>query len=154
MPEPRVRPERILFVCLANLCRSPLAEVIARTLHPGDLDPDSAGISPAYGEPPSEDAVEVVKTFYGADLRGHRPRHVLDFPVREFDYIVAMDSTVFMRLSSMAEIPGDRLYGWEIADPIGLGLSAYEDTARLIEREIEAFLLKRDRERLGSRRRV
>jgi protein-tyrosine phosphatase len=153
MAETNDRPYKILFVCLANLCRSPLAEVIARKLHPRTIDPASAGVSPAAG-PPFEEAVEVVKNFYGADIRSHRPRHVLDFPVQDFDYIIAMDSPVFMRLAAMREIPREKLFGWEIADPCGLGLSAYEFTARLIEREIETFLVQRDREKSAPGRRI
>ena len=149
MTEMNDRPYKILFVCLANLCRSPLAEVIARTLHPREIEPASAGVSP--GGVPFEEAVDVVKRFYGADLSGHRPRHVLDFPVGEFDFIIALDSPVFMRLAAMKEIPRDRLFGWEIDDPYGLGVFAYEATARRIEREIEAFLLQRDRENRAAR---
>jgi len=151
MTEQSDRPAKILFVCLANLCRSPLAEVIARTRHPGEVEAASAGISPASG-PPFEEAVEVVKKFYGEDLRGHRPRHVLEYPVRDFDYIIAMDSSVFLKLSEMRDIPSDKLYGWEVDDPSGLGLSAYESAARLIERDLEAFLLQRGRDKRASRR--
>ncbi|MBM3311603.1 MAG: low molecular weight phosphatase family protein [Candidatus Aminicenantes bacterium] len=152
MSEKRDRPLKILFVCLANLCRSPLAEVIARSLHRGEVEPASAGVSPAAG-PPFEEALQVVKKFYGADLRRHRPRHVLDYDLSAFDYLIALDSAVFMKLASMDEIPQDKLYGWEVADPCGLGLSAYESTARLIEREIETFLVQRDREKRAARRR-
>jgi len=51
-----------------------------------------------------------------------------------------MDSPVFMRLSEMKEIPKDKLYGWEIPDPCGLGIEAYERTAHLIEDDLEKFV--------------
>lgn len=146
------RPYKILFVCLANLCRSPLAEVIARKLHPGVIEPASAGVQPAGGEP-FEEAVDVARRFYGQDLASHRPRYVLDFPVAAFDFIIALDTAVFIQLAAMPEIPREKLYGWEIADPCGLGVSAYEFTARLIEREIETFLDQRDREKFVARHR-
>jgi protein-tyrosine phosphatase len=152
MSEKRDRPLKILFVCQANLCRSPLAEVIARALHRGEVEPASAGVSPAAG-PPFEEAVEVVKKFYGADIRRHRPRHVLDYDVQAFDYLIALDSAVFMKLAAMDEIPREKLYGWEIADPCGLGPSAYESTARRIEKEMESFLVQRAREKHAARRR-
>jgi protein-tyrosine phosphatase len=145
------RPYKILFVCLANICRSPLAEVIARKLHSRAVAPASAGIAPGDSGP-FEEAIEVAKKFYGEDISGHRPRPVFEFPASEFDFIVAMDSAVFMRLAAMPEIPREKLYGWEIADPCGLGLTAYESTARLIEREMEAFLVQRDREKHAGRR--
>lgn len=151
MNDPDARPYKILFVCLANLCRSPLAEVIARSLYPGEIDPASAGISP--GGAPFEEAVDVIKRFYGVDVSRHRPRHVLDFPVGEFDFIIAMDSSIFMKLASMKEIPRDKLYGWEIDDPVDQGIYAYEATARKLEREIEKFLQERDIEKRSFRAR-
>jgi protein-tyrosine-phosphatase len=137
-------PIRILFVCLANLCRSPMAVVIARTFHEGVIEADSAGVAPAEG-PVFPVMAAVVRELYGADMSGHRPRHVLDRPVSEYDYIIAMDSAIFIRLSKMPEIPQDRLLGWEIADPAGLGYEAYEHTAELIEENLENFL-----DRIGS----
>lgn len=132
-------PLRVLFVCLANICRSPMAVVIARKLHPGAIEADSAGVAPAEG-PVFPVMAAVVRELYGADVSGHRPRHVLDLPVSEYDYIIAMDSSIFMRLSEMPEVPPDRLIGWEIADPAGLGYDAYEHTAELIEKNLEYFL--------------
>jgi protein-tyrosine phosphatase len=146
------RPFKILFVCLANLCRSPFAEAIARKRHGRSIEPASAGIAP-QGRP-FEEAVEVAERLFGADLSGHRPRHVLEFPLDDFDFIIAMDSSVFMRLSSMNEVPPEKLYGWEIADPCGLGVDAYEAAARSIEREIDAFLLQRERDKLRARGRA
>lgn len=137
-------PIRILFVCLANLCRSPMAEVIARTFHKGVIEAESAGIAPALG-PVFPVMAAVVRENYGADMSGHRPRHVLDCPVAKYDYIIAMDSSIYMRLSVMPEIPHDRLRGWEIPDPAGLGFEAYERTAELIEENLENFL-----DRIGS----
>lgn len=132
-------PIRILFVCLANLCRSPMAEVIVKTLHDGVLEADSAGVSPASG-PVFPEMAAVVRDLYGADMSRHRPRHVLEFPVAEYDYIIAMDSAVFMRLSELPQIPHDRLLGWEIADPAGLGFEAYEQAAFVIEENIDRLL--------------
>jgi protein-tyrosine phosphatase len=140
----RGSPPRVLFVCLANLCRSPMAEVIVKTLHEGVLEADSAGVSPVPG-PVFAEMAAVVWELYGADMSRHHPRHVLEFPIAEYDCIVAMDSAVFIRLSEMPEIPHDRLLGWEVADPAGLGFEAYEQTAFLIEENIDQLL-----ERIGA----
>ena len=137
-------PIRVLFVCLANLCRSPMAVVIARALHDGVIEADSAGVAPAEG-PVFPVMAAVVRDLYGADVTGHRARHVLDYPVSDYDVIIAMDSSIFMRLSGMPGIPHDRLLGWEVADPAGLGFEAYERTAFTIEQNLENFL-----ERLGE----
>jgi len=130
---------RILFVCHANLCRSPLAKVVAEAFHKGRIEADSAGIAPGQG-PVFPEMASVARQFYDADVSGHRPRFVLDRPVAEYDFIIALDSSVFNRLSEMPEIPRDRLFGWEIADPVGSGIKAYERAARAIEESLEKFL--------------
>ena len=139
MNEARPKPIKILFVCLANLCRSPMAEAIARAVYGGMIEADSAGISPGTGPIFPETAL-ILSEFYGVNLSGHRPRHILEFPVANYDYIIAMDSPVFMRLSEMKEVPKDKLYGWEIADPCGLGIEAYEQAAMRIEDALEQFV--------------
>jgi protein-tyrosine-phosphatase len=139
--ETQAKPIKILFVCLANLCRSPMAEVIARVAYGGMIQADSAGISPGTG-PIFPETAFVLSKFYGVDLSGHKPRHILEFPVANYDYILAMDSPVFMRLSEMKEIPKDKLFGWEVPDPCGLGIEAYERTALQIEDDLEKFVRK------------
>jgi protein-tyrosine phosphatase len=137
--EAPLKPIKILFVCLANLCRSPMAEVIARVVYGGMIEADSAGISPGTGPVFPETAL-VLTELYGVNLANHKPRHVLEFPAANYDYIIAMDSPVFMRMSEMKEIPKEKLYGWEIADPCGLGIEAYEQAAMCIEDALEQFI--------------
>jgi protein-tyrosine-phosphatase len=56
------------------------------------------------------------------------------------DYIIAMDSSVYKALADMKPVPKDKLFGWEIADPCGYGIEAYERMTREIELELEKFL--------------
>jgi len=147
VPEENTSPVnmKVLFVCYANLCRSPLAETIAKTRFAGRLEAESAGVDPAPGGP-FEELLSVAKRFYGRNLAGHRPRAVLDFDLKGFDYVIALDSNVFMRLARTPEIPGEKLFGWEIPDPAGYGIETYEKVARLLEQEIEKFIEARERE--------
>lgn len=140
------KPLKILFVCLANLCRSPMAMAMARHCHGGEIEASSAGVSPAPARMLPE-ALVVIRKLTGVDLSAHVPRHVLEFDVDSFDYLIAMDSSVFMRLSGMPRIPKDKLYGWEVGDPCGLGLDAYEKTAVQIEEYLDQFLLNREMEK-------
>jgi len=139
------RPLKLLFVCLANLCRSPMAVVIAETVYGELIEAESAGIAPGQG-PVFPETAFVLKEFYGAEIFGHRPRHVREFRVADFDGIIAMDSSVFIRLAEMKDIPIDKLYGWEIPDPCGLEVEAYVRTARLIEDNLEKLLEKLESE--------
>ncbi len=145
-PEAAPPATKILFVCLANLCRSPLAVALARHRHAPAIEAASAGVAPAPGRMFPE-ALQVIRRVTGQDMSGHVPRFVLDAQPQDFDYIIAMDSSVFLRLSQMSQIPQDRLYGWEIADPCGYGVDAYEKTAVEIEDCLEQFLLNREMER-------
>ena len=149
-PEP---PIRILFVCLANLCRSPLAKAIAARCLGDGVAAESAGVAPLPSQIPDE-GIELIRRLTGTDASGHRPRFVLDFPLDDFDYNIGMDSSVFMRLSAMPQVPKDKLYGWEISDPCGQGMDAYEETARQIEQYLEQFLLNREMEKSVPKKRA
>ena len=87
----------VLFVCLGNICRSPLGEgVLAHRLEEEDLSErvrvDSAGTGAWHqGEPPDPRSTEVAMR-HGIALRG-RARRVSVEDFQEFDYIFAMDRT-------------------------------------------------------------
>jgi protein-tyrosine phosphatase len=86
----------ILFVCMGNICRSPLAEGAFRKLWRErvpqlELHIDSAGTHAYHiGEPPDERAVAVTR-LRGMDISMHRGRRVTRSDFAAFDYILAMD---------------------------------------------------------------
>ncbi len=88
-------PASILFVCLGNICRSPLAEGImahlARTRHPElGLRVDSAGTGSWHvGEPPDRRSVAVAAQ-HGVRVEG-RARQAVARDLDRFDLVVAMD---------------------------------------------------------------
>lgn len=122
-----------------------MAEVIARKRLGEAVRAESAGVAP-YGSAPSAEAVELVRSLYGVDISGHRPRHVSDIDLSLFDYVVAMDTPVSLSLQGMNIIPKEKLFAWDIDDPCGRGTNAYRDAARDIEAHFERFLLNRDLE--------
>ncbi len=87
----------VLFVCLGNICRSPLGEgILAHRLEEEDLSNrvrvDSAGTGAWHqGDPPDPRSSEVAMR-HGIALRG-RARLVSAEDFHEFDYIFAMDRT-------------------------------------------------------------
>lgn len=130
---------RLLFVCYGNICRSPMAEGIARKRLGPSAEAASAGIA-ATGGPAAEDAVLVMKLFYGVDISSHIARPVGVYDIRAFDHVIAMDVSIFNHLRDIWGVPEPVLYGWDIEDPLGLGYRAFQGTARKIERRLEQFL--------------
>lgn len=85
----------VVFVCLGNICRSPLAEAIAKKksqeLHL-DLTIDSAGTGSWHvGEPPCDDSIKVAK-LNNIDISNYRARQVTHQDFADFDLVVVMDS--------------------------------------------------------------
>jgi protein-tyrosine phosphatase len=85
----------VLFVCLGNICRSPLAEAAfrAETTRLGyTVEIDSAGTGDWHeGEPPDRRAQAVAKR-HGADITGLRARQVTRQDFHKFSHIVALDT--------------------------------------------------------------
>jgi protein-tyrosine-phosphatase len=130
---------RLLFVCYGNICRSPMAEGIARKRLGAAAEVASAGIA-ATGGPASEEAVLVMKLVYTTDISSHIAQPVGIYDIRSFDHVIAMDVSIFNHLRDIWGVPESALYGWDIEDPLGLGYDAYKETARKIERRLEQFL--------------
>lgn len=133
----KVRP-RVLFVCYGNICRSPMAAGLAQKRFGGRVEVASAGLAGAGG-PASDDAILVMKIVYQTDISAHEARNITDYNLGSFDYIVAMDFPIYTRLKDLKVIPEEKLYGWDIEDPLGRGYDAFKETARKIERRLEQF---------------
>ncbi|MBN2207228.1 MAG: low molecular weight phosphatase family protein [Candidatus Aminicenantes bacterium] len=145
----REGPLRILFVCYGNICRSPIAVGIARALYDGAVQAESAGIAPV-GDRPSEESVLVIRTLYNQDILDHKPRQVAAAGPGEYDFVIAMDLDVYERLKASGAVPEDKLYAWDVADPIGRGIEAYFAAADKIRDRLDQFLANRS---LGGGRR-
>ncbi len=95
----------ILFVCLGNICRSPLAEAALREeARRRDLDliVESAGTGDWHaGEPPDERAVAVAAR-HGVDIAAYRARQVTRADFTRFDHIVALDHNNLKNLRGLA----------------------------------------------------
>jgi protein-tyrosine-phosphatase len=132
-------PLKILFVCYGNICRSPMAAAIARKNHGDRVRASSAGVA-AAGGPAADEAVLVMRILFQTDIADHLSRSVESCDLAAFDYVVAMDFLVYSRLKELGRIPEERLYGWDIEDPLGQGYDAFRATALKIERRLEQFL--------------
>ena len=95
----------ILFVCLGNICRSPLAEGALRVEAARlklDLIVDSAGTGNWHvGEPPDARAVAVAAR-HGVDVSGLRARQVRRADFHRFTHVIALDHDNLVDLRRLA----------------------------------------------------
>jgi protein-tyrosine phosphatase len=86
----------VLFVCLGNICRSPLAEGVFRSVLAAEgkgvgIRIDSAGTNGYHtGEAPDERSIAVAGR-YGIDISNQRCRQLTTEDFTRFDLIVGMD---------------------------------------------------------------
>lgn len=85
----------LLFVCLGNICRSPLAEAAFRAAAEGAgvlAVADSAGTGNWHiGHAPDARAQAVARR-HGIDIGGYRARQVTKDDFARFDHIIALDT--------------------------------------------------------------
>ena len=149
-------PVRILFVCMGNICRSPLAESIFRHLlaerDVEDLfEVDSAGTSGYHaGDPPDRRSVETARS-RGITVTGVS-RQIAEADVHDFDYVIVMDAEnrghvdrLRERVAGIARV--HRLREWDpekgqldVPDPYYGGERGFEDVHDIVERSCAALL--------------
>lgn len=130
---------RVLFVCIGNACRSPMAESIAWRVASDVMEVSSAGISP-LGSVAEKTRETLEKHGYDSESLESKPirREVWDAA----DIVINMTGTE----RRSAFLDSERVEDWPIPDPFGSSLSAYEGVFADIEgrvRELAEWLRKK-----------
>ena len=97
---------RVLFVCMGNICRSPLAQgvfedVLRREGLEGEVSVDSAGTGAWHvGSSPDERALSAA-SLRGVDISSQRARHVTPEDCENFDYVLTMDEENYRAVAGL-----------------------------------------------------
>lgn len=121
--------KRVLFLCIGNICRSPMAEAFARKYGSDVVEASSAGLSPAFNTSSLTRNVLMEKN---VDLGDHLPRKFRDLDLGDYDLIVNMSGA---RISEDLGVPVEN---WIVKDPFG-GL---EEDFRRARDEIEMAVMR------------
>jgi protein-tyrosine phosphatase len=98
---------RLLFVCLGNICRSPMAEGVFRRIAEEEgvldlFDIDSAGLGHWHiGQAPDTRAQKAARD-RGIDISGQSARQVKHGDFARFDLLITMDEDNFRELTQLA----------------------------------------------------
>ena len=142
----------ILFVCLGNICRSPLAEGVFRAVwaergRGRDMLLDSAATSGwEVGSAPDPRSIAVAMR-HGIDISGQRARKVRREDFSRFDLILGMDRSNVADLKALAPAR-DRVHLFlefahgqarDVPDPYYDGPEAFAEVYRMIREASEAL---------------
>lgn len=149
-------PIRVLFVCLGNICRSPLAEALFR--HHAEargvadrFEIDSAGTSAYHqGAPPDERSSATARS-RGVLLTG-KSRQIAPADLRHYHYVLVMDAENLHAVQRLArDSPSTarvhRLREWDteadsldVPDPYYGGSGGFDHVHDVVDRSCKALL--------------
>lgn len=145
---------KIYFICLGNLCRSPMAEYLCREemkkKNIAGIEISSGGFLDQTGAHSPEE-IHIVMKEAGIDISGHRSSPITEEKIRKSDLIIVMEkrqredlvclypdeaSRVFLLSQFDREIPEER----DVEDPIGQRLTRYRSCFNEIKYLVEGLV--------------
>ena len=129
--------KHILILCVGNICRSPLAEVLLKRELP-QKNIWSAGLSAMVGHPAEPLSVEIGAT-YGLNLSAHRAQQVVSWMCQSAELILVMERGHKAQLEKQFPLVRGKVFRlgelgkFDIADPYHQPRSAFETAYAAIE---------------------
>jgi protein-tyrosine phosphatase len=147
----------ILFICMGNICRSPLAEgIFQRKLSECGLQDqysvDSAGTGDWHAGDLADPRMRATAIRHGIDLKS-RARQVKTIDFVRFDMLLAMDQNNYLHLLDIAQgesqkervhmmraFDSDAKQDLDVPDPYFGGDKGFEDVYHMLNRSCERLL--------------
>ena len=148
---------KLLVVCTANICRSPMAEaVIRKQIATRGLRTEvaSAGVHAQPDQPAHPLSVEVVAQAGLADLSAHRSRPLSPLLLRGADIVLCMEHAHRDEIVARAPEAAGRVRllghwrGMEIVDPVNGSIGEFVECLKLMSDCIEQWLSRLTRQGL------
>jgi protein-tyrosine-phosphatase len=145
---------RVVFICTANICRSPMAEGIfnhsAGLAGRSDLHGTSMGTHAMEGQPASAFSQQVCQE-KEIDLSGHRSRPLIGEELREADLILCMEKghahfvkTFFPwnrdRIFLVGAWPGKASRKSPVEDPVGAPVGVFQQVFDMLQLHIDRII--------------
>ncbi|TEW55758.1 protein tyrosine phosphatase [Psychromonas sp. RZ22] len=139
--------DKILVVCVGNICRSPTGEYLFKKLLPNKTIA-SAGVGALIGKPADNIATEVALE-HGVLLEGHKAQQFSSQLCRDYDLVLVMEQGHIEAVTKIApEARGKTmlLSQWtdknDIPDPYRQSKEAFDHAYKLIEKGCKAWATK------------
>lgn len=139
----------IIFVCLGNICRSPIAQGVGQRYAKQnnlDLDVQSAGTGDWHiGEPPCENSIKVCKQ-NNLDISKQRAQQVTIEDLKNYDLVVGLDDSNIANLKKLGAKDvlklGDFGFdGQDVPDPYFFeGFEGFDKVYEMIEICVENLI--------------
>lgn len=147
---------KVLFVCLGNICRSPLAQgILEKKIKEKGLSDkiqvDSSGTSKYHiGEPPDSRTLANAKE--NDLILDHQARQFGKKDFRDFDYILAMDAANLENIQKLDQtkefedkvmlmrVFDDQAKNADVPDPYFGGEEGFQNVYDILERSVSNFL--------------
>lgn len=133
----------ILVVCIGNICRSPMAEVLLKRALP-DCSVKSAGLGALVGKAADPHSISLMAE-QGIDLTGHVAQQISQSLVSEADVIFVMDTEQKRHIESQYRGVRGKVFrlaeaeGVDIPDPYREGIDSFRNAYRLIADGVQVW---------------